>query len=182
VGSPPWTFAPLQSASPGPHAVHSASCPASKTTLPLLNFFGPSTQSQASGSVCRQRIPPPPRVTYEVWLPPSRRPPPALPTRQARRSVPGLHPSRLSPHRDWYPSRGPCLLAVSASRLRLPGGLHARLGRLQGLVLATSPFCAGTTSDSGRRYLRGVFPSRACSRSTWRSLLSRRLPPRSQAA
>ena len=30
-----------------------------------------------------QRIPPPPRATCEVWLPPSRHPPPALPAREA---------------------------------------------------------------------------------------------------
>jgi hypothetical protein len=60
------------------------------------------------GGVGRQRIPPPSRAACGVWLPPSRRPPPSLPARQARRSVHGLHPSRTSPHRDRYPSQGPC--------------------------------------------------------------------------
>jgi hypothetical protein len=41
---------------------------------------------------------------------------------------------------------------------------------------------AGTTNGPGRRSLPGVSPSRACSRSTWRSLWSRRLPPRPSAA
>jgi hypothetical protein len=38
-----------------------AGCPAGWTTLPLLDFACPTTQSQAGGYVCRQRIPPPPR-------------------------------------------------------------------------------------------------------------------------
>jgi len=80
---------------------------ASQTTLPLLDFFCPTTQYQTGGSVCRQRIPPPPRATCGVWLPPSRRTPPALPMRQAHRSVLGLHPSRVSPHHDRCPSRSP---------------------------------------------------------------------------
>jgi hypothetical protein len=90
-----------------------AGCPACQTTLPLLDFFCPTTQSQTGGSVCRRRIPPPPRTACGVWLPPARHPPPVLPTRQACRSVHGLHPSRISPHRDRCSSRSPCPPAVT---------------------------------------------------------------------
>ena len=99
---------------------------ASQTTLPLLDFFCPTTQSQAGGSVNRQRIPPPPRATCGVWLPPSRRTPPALPMRQAHRSVLELHPSRFSPRHDRCPSRSPCPPVVTVPQLRLPGGQRAR--------------------------------------------------------
>jgi hypothetical protein len=55
-----------------------------------------------------------------------------------RRSVHGLLPSRLSPPRGGCPSRGPCPLDVSAAVS--PGGASST-GRLQGLVLASSPCC-----------------------------------------
>jgi len=120
-GGPSWTSAPLQSSITGTPR-RPAACAASQTTLPLLDFFDPTTQSQAGGSVCRRRIPPPPRVTCGVWLPPSRRTPPALPARQARWSVHGLLPSRVSPRHDRCPSRSPCLLGVTPPQPRLPGG------------------------------------------------------------
>jgi len=79
--------------------------PAGQTTLPLLDFLHPTTQSQTGGSVQRQ-IPLPPRTTCGVWLPPSRHPPPALPA-LAHRSVLGLHPSRSSPRPRSVPLSGP---------------------------------------------------------------------------
>jgi len=84
-----------------------AGCPARQTTLPLLDFACPTTRYQAGGSVHPRRIPPPRRAACGVWVPPARPTPPALPT-LARRSVHGLHPSRVSPRRDRCPSRGPC--------------------------------------------------------------------------
>jgi len=83
-----------------------AGCPAWQTTLPLLDFSCPTTRSQAGGSVHPRWIPPPWRAACGVWVPPARPTPPALPT-LARRSVHGLHPSRVSPRRDRCPSRGP---------------------------------------------------------------------------
>jgi hypothetical protein len=100
--------------------------PACQTTLPLLDFLRPTTQCQAGGYAFRQQIPPPPRATCGVWLPPSRRTPPVLPMRQAHRSILGLLPSRVSPRHDRCPSRSPCLPAVTAPRLRLPGGRRTR--------------------------------------------------------
>jgi len=70
---------------------------------------------------CRQRIPPLPRTTCGVWLPPSRCPPPGLPARRARRSVRGLLPTRSSPRHDRCSSRSPCLPVV-AGRVHPPGG------------------------------------------------------------
>jgi hypothetical protein len=117
-----------------------AGFPAGRTTLPLVDFCCPTTQSRAGGYVHRQRIPPPPRATCGVWLPPSRLLPPALPT-LARRSVHGLAPSRSSPRRNRCPSRGPYPPAVTCPRSRRPEGLHScEHGRLQGLAPATSPF------------------------------------------
>jgi hypothetical protein len=111
-----------------------------QTTLPLLDFLRPTTRSQAGGYACRQRIPPPPRATSGVWIPPSRLLPPALPTPK-RRSVHGLHPSRSSPRRNRYPSRGPYPPTVARWHDTAPKGGISQRGRLQGLVPATSPFC-----------------------------------------
>jgi len=49
-------------------------------------------------------------------------PPPSLPTRQARRSTHGLHPSRTSPHRDRSPSRGPLPSCRYRPRRSFPEG------------------------------------------------------------
>jgi hypothetical protein len=76
---------------------------------------------QTGGPVRPQRIPPPQRAAYGVWLPPSRTPPPALPA-LARWSVHGLHPSRTSPRRDRRPSRGPSLPDVTRRTDAPPGG------------------------------------------------------------
>jgi len=71
----------------------------------------PYDTSQVGGPV-RPGIPPRSRATYEVWLPPSR-PMTTVPTdARRRRSVPGIHPSRCSPHHDGSPFRGPCPLDV----------------------------------------------------------------------
>jgi hypothetical protein len=91
------------------------------------------------GYVSRQRIPPLPGATCEVWIPPARRLPPALPT-LSHRSVHGLHPSRGSPHRNRSPSRGPCPPAVTRRLRPSPKSLASRRGLLQGLVPATNPF------------------------------------------
>jgi hypothetical protein len=65
---------------------------------------------------------------------------------------------------------------------RFPGGKRERPGLLQGLLPATSPCCHRNHKGPGRRSLPGVRPSRACSRPTWRSLWSWRLPSRPRAA
>jgi hypothetical protein len=115
-----------------------AGFPAGQTTLPLLDFSCPTTQSQAGGFVSRQRIPPPPGATFEVWVPPARLLHPALPT-LAHRSVHGLPPSRTSPRSNRYPSRGPCPPALTRSPRRSKSATVPR-SRLQGLVPAASPF------------------------------------------
>jgi hypothetical protein len=95
--------------SPGPRAVSPTPArrqlQACQTTLPLLDFLYPTTQSQAGRSVRRQ-IPLPSRTACGVWLPPARHPPPALPA-LSRRSVHGLHPSRTSPRSRSVPLSGP---------------------------------------------------------------------------
>ena len=59
-----------------------------------------------AATLFRPRIPPRPRATCGVWLPPSRHSLPTLPM-LTHRSVHGLHPSRISPRHDRLPSRGP---------------------------------------------------------------------------
>jgi hypothetical protein len=78
--------------------------------------FEPSRNASSPGLSCPtthagpafcfwQRVPPPPRAAYEVWLPPSRRSLPILPTPK-RRSVHGLCPPRLSPRTREVPLSG----------------------------------------------------------------------------
>jgi hypothetical protein len=117
---------------------HPAGFPAGQTTLPLVDSLCSTTQSQASGYVSRQRIPPPPRAACGVWIPPARPLPPALPT-LSRRSVHELHPSRCSLRRNRHPSRGPCLPAVTGFFHSTPKSATCSHSRLQGLVPATNP-------------------------------------------
>jgi hypothetical protein len=122
----------------------------------------------------------PQRAAYGVWLPPSRTSPPALPT-LARWSVHGLHPSRSSPRRDRCPSRGPCPPDVTR-RARAPRGGTSTTWPPSGPCSRDEFVLTPEPEGSGRRSLPGVRPSRACSCSAWRSLSSRRLPSRPQAA
>jgi hypothetical protein len=55
--------------------------------------------------------------------------------RAKRRSIPGLRPSRRSPRRERYPSRGPCPPDVAGDTT--PRRERRRTGRLQGLVPAS---------------------------------------------
>jgi len=97
-----------------------AGFPAGRTTRPLLNFFCPTTQSQASGYVSRQQIALLPRCHVRGLATPFAALPPALPT-LTRRSVHGLHPSRCSLRRKRCPSRGPYPPAVTRFLEALPG-------------------------------------------------------------
>ena len=83
-----------------------AGYPAGRTTLPLLTFLYPTTQYQTSSYALRPWIPPRPRATSGVWIPPSRHSLPALPM-LSHRSAHGLNPSRTSPRYDRHPSRVP---------------------------------------------------------------------------
>jgi hypothetical protein len=68
--------------------------------------------------------------------------------------------------RDRYPSRGPCLPDVTRRPCAPPkGGGHA-VAVFKALFSRRVRAVTRTTSDSGRRSLLGVRPSRVCSRST----------------
>jgi hypothetical protein len=153
-----------------------AGFPAGQTTLPLLDFSRPTTQSQAGGYVSRQRIPPPPGATFEVWIPPARLFPPALPT-LARRSVHGLIPSRVSLRCNRYPSRGPCPPAITHGTRRSKSAAQP-CSRLQGLVPATNPFCHQSQVTPVVDPFLGFDPPEHAPIRPGARFLSRRLPSR----
>jgi hypothetical protein len=159
-GGPPCAFVPLQRrVLTAPHrGEHGSSRDASFPGLPF-----PTTHAGSADPLCWwQRIPPPPRATYGVWLPPSRPAPPILPMPK-HRSVPGIRPPRRSPRRERCPSRGPCPPDVPDPRPPLPREERSRgRGRLQGLVPTTSP-CRrpAAARQPDRRCLPGLRPSRA---------------------
>jgi hypothetical protein len=124
TGAPPSLS--LLSRGPSPHSrTVPPGEPAGRTMLPLLGFralrhmTGRWTRVSSTDGGSRS---PAPRAASGVSSPPSRRPPPPLPTRRARRSVHGLPSSRPSPRTDGCSSRSPCPRAVAASSSPPPMG------------------------------------------------------------
>jgi len=104
--------------------------------LPLLSFSALRHDLRTVDPFAGRRIPPSPRATSGVWLPPSRRPPPSLPAREAPEH-PWASPFEVSPRRGGAPFEASALRAFSqrAHPPKRAGGCR----RLQGLVLATWP-------------------------------------------
>jgi len=132
---PPCAFAPLpRSISAAPHRTARPVGPPSDASSPEL--LRPTTRSRVGGPVARRRIPPSPRATSGVWLPPSRRPPPTLPAREAPER-PWASPFEACPRRGRAPLEACALLGLSR-RTHPPKRAGVR-EHLQGLVLATWP-------------------------------------------
>jgi hypothetical protein len=83
---------------------------------------------------------------------------------------PWASPFKVFPSSRSVPLSGPIAFMPLPPAPHLPGGRCERPGRLQGLLLATSPCGRQDHKGLSRRYLPGVLPSRACSRSSLRSL------------
>jgi len=138
ASGPSCAYAPLQRTTSGnprhpPPSAWLAPCFRSRAVLPLLDSCCPTTRSQHGGSACWGRIPPPPRATCGVWLPPSRlstRPcgPRRLSAPHTSRHLEGAGASMgftlhgVSFARDRYSSRSPCPLAVSPRVVARPEG------------------------------------------------------------
>jgi hypothetical protein len=109
--SPPCAFVLLQRHVPAaphrgvtpPNSCESTEDPSRGAASPGLSR--PTTHARPADPRVMQRIPPLLRAACGVWLPPSRPPPPVLPTPK-RRSVPGLDPSRCSPRARAVPLSG----------------------------------------------------------------------------
>ena len=167
-GDPPWTSAPLQSSITGTPR-RSCRLPGIRDDASSPGLLLPYDTYRPGGPVCRQRIPPLPRTACGVWLPPSRCPPPGLPTRKRVGAPMGFTLQGLPLVAIGTPLGARALLPLPAAP-HLPGGGCGRPGRLQGLLPATSPCSRRNHKGSDRRSLLGVRPSRACSRSSWRAL------------
>jgi hypothetical protein len=145
-----------------------AGCPAGQTTLPLLDFCCPTTQSQAGGFVSRQRIPPPPgprsRFGYllrDAYLRPSRR---LRVGASMGFTLQGLPLAAIGTPLGAHAIL-PLPAACSAHRAKQ---IHA--AGFRALFLQRVRSVTRVTNDLGRRFPPGVRPSRACSHPTWRSL------------
>jgi hypothetical protein len=179
-GDPPWTFAPLQSSSPGTRAVPPVSRQVKRhflswTFLALRHSPRPGDTCLGSGSLRR----PVPRARFEYLLRGSY----LRPCRRFRAGASmGFTLQGLPLAAIGTPFGAPSLLPLPdvATSLRRVPQLHPTCFRV--LFLRRVRSVARTTSDSGRRYLPGFHPSRASSHSIWRSLWSRHLPSRPWAA
>jgi hypothetical protein len=176
TGGPPWTSAPLQSSSPGTRAISPVSRLVRRhflswTFFALRHSHGLGDTCLGSGSLRR----PVPRARFGYllrgdYLQPSRR---LRVGASMGFTLQGFPSAAIGP-----PLGGHALLPLPAGSARLRRvGLHDA-ACFRALFLRRIRSVAEITSDSSRRFLPGVHPSRACSHSTWRSLCSRRLPSR----
>jgi hypothetical protein len=178
-GGPPFAFAPLQrSIAALPHRPAGRTGRSDDASSPGLScpttHDGTADPLPVAGGRSHS---PTPRAASEVSSPPSRRPPPPLPTRRARRSVHGLHPPRPSPHTDGCPSRSPCPRDVDASGSPPPmgsGGTRPASG-LRSRCRARS---AHALADARADALLGFSPPGRSPSPSGPSLWSRGLPLR----
>jgi hypothetical protein len=159
-GGPLFAFAPPQRpiAAP-PHRPAGRTGWSDDASSPGLSF--PTTHDgTADPRSLWARVPPPaPRAASGVSSPPSRRPPPSLPTPEGAGASMGFPLQGLLLAPDGYPSRSPCPRAVPRVDSPLPMGSDGR-GRLQGLVPGASSCSAHPCGHAGR-CLPEVPPSRA---------------------
>jgi hypothetical protein len=100
--------------------------PACPAMLPLLGFRALRHSPGPADPHMRRRIPPPPRAPCEVWVPPSRRPPPILPARKAPER-PWASPLKAFPScASGAPLGVRALLTLPAVAPNLPGGRDGR--------------------------------------------------------
>jgi hypothetical protein len=118
--------------------------------LPLLGFLALRHNLGPADPLAWRRIPSPPRATCEVWLPPSRRPPPILPARAAPERPWASPPKAFPSCASGAPLGVRTLLTLPAIAPNLPEEERAGRSRLQGLVPATSPCCRSTTHEERR--------------------------------
>ncbi len=129
--------------------------------LPLLGF--PALRHLPVGdSALGQRVPPPPRATSEVWLPPSRPSSPSSRRRSAGASL-GFALQGVLLDRKRCPFRGPCPPDVTRVALTVPEGTVASRAAYRASCLRRVRAVARRPKSPGRRYLPGLFPFRAFS-------------------
>lgn len=132
LGALPTLSLPYRGPSQQSRTVQRALRPVDDAPSPELSR--PTTHSEGGGPVDGRRVPAPPRATSGVWLPPSRRPPPPLPAREAPEH-PWASPFKASLARGGTPLGATALLTFLPKRL--PCGRHPGV-RLQGLFLGAS--------------------------------------------
>jgi len=107
-GAPPALSRPFRGPSQQPRTVPQALRPPSDASSPGL-FVPYDTLSNRRIRSLERCLPAPPRATSEVWLPPSRRPPPVLPAHEAPER-PWASPFKASPVLGGVPLGTPALL------------------------------------------------------------------------
>ena len=161
-GGPPCTFALLQRPIATPP--HRPADP--KTGLPDdASSPGLSCPTTRAGAVDPRSagLPAPLRAASEVWLPPSRRPPPPLPTPEGVGASMGFPLQGLAPRVDRRPSRAPCPRVVGRVDSPRPHGERADAVDFRASLPTRSRASPDPLRDPSRRCLPGVVPSRAFS-------------------
>jgi hypothetical protein len=146
-----------------------AGCPAGQTTLPLLDFFCPTTQSQARSYVTSSRslhhCAPRARFGYplrDCHCRPSRRFRVGASMGFTLQGIPFVAVGT--------PLGAPAFLPLPADTAAAPKSCAGGVADFKASFLRRIRAVTGTTSGSSRRSLPGVRPSEAYSRSTSRSL------------
>jgi hypothetical protein len=167
-GGPPWTCAPLQSASPGNCAIPPVSRLVRRhflswTFFALRHSPRPVDTCLGGGSLHHHE----PRAGFgyplrDHYHRPSRRFRVGASMSFTLQGVPFVAIGT--------PLGALAFLPLPVSSIALRRALLVHTAGFKALFLRRIRAVTGTTSGSSRRYLLGVLPSRACSHSTWRSL------------
>jgi len=140
-----------------PPAPEGADC---RTMLPLLGFAAPRHMPGRRIRSCAG-LPAPHRATSEVWLPPSRRPPPTLRTLLRRLERPRACPFKaFSSHRSG-PLSGASTLRAFPARFRGPLRDLGHAVDFRASIPVRARSVRRVPKDPARRCLPGLDPSRA---------------------
>ena len=145
--------------------------------LPSLGFWSPTTQSRPADPLKWRQIPLPPRAAFGVWVPPSRRPPPVLPTHMASERPWALPSKAFSSTAGGSPLRDLALLTLPGLIVATPGGSEEDRAAFRALISRRVRAVTRLPKESGRRCLPGILPSRAFSPSARAIACSRDADP-----
>jgi hypothetical protein len=175
-GGPPRAFAPVQrSIAALPHRPADRSRHAERCFLPWA--FEPYDTCETADPLFAG-LPAPRRAASGVWVPPSRRPPPFLPTPCGAGASVGFTPPGVLLEPIGTPLGAPCPRGVARVDSPRPPGERADAVDFRASIPVRTRAGRRTLAGAARRCLLGVHPSERSPPSSWSPALVRGASPR----